>query len=100
MNRRKFLSVAAFGAAAGMARADGVGVRDPHRKIEAVAFDGFAIFDPRPIGGVAEEVFPGRGADLMAVWRTRQFEYCWLRTLTGSYVDFWQVTQDALVFAC
>jgi 2-haloacid dehalogenase len=100
MNRRKFLNVAALGAAANFARADGIGMRDPLRKFEAVAFDGFAIFDPRPIGGVAENVFPGRGADLMAVWRTRQFEYCWLRTLTGSYVDFWQVTRDALAFAC
>jgi 2-haloacid dehalogenase len=36
----------------------------------------------------------------MAIWRTRQFEYSWLRTLTGSYVNFLQVTLDALEFAC
>jgi 2-haloacid dehalogenase len=47
----------------------------------------------------AEALFPGRGDALMNAWRTRQFEYTWLRTLSGSYVDFWQVTQDALVFA-
>jgi 2-haloacid dehalogenase len=32
-------------------------------------------------------------------WRTRQFEYTWLRTVAGRYADFWQVTEDALVFA-
>jgi 2-haloacid dehalogenase len=97
MNRRSFLNVAALGVAGGLARG---GARGPQRHIEAVAFDGFAIFDPRPIGAVAEAVFPGKGVDLMALWRTRQFEYCWLRTLTASYVNFWQVTQEALIFAC
>jgi 2-haloacid dehalogenase len=32
-------------------------------------------------------------------WRTRQFEYTWLRTTAGHYADFWQVTEDALRFA-
>lgn len=35
----------------------------------------------------------------MDAWRTRQFEYTWLRTLTRTYVDFWRVTSDALTFA-
>jgi len=33
------------------------------------------------------------------LWRTKQLEYTWLRTLMGRYVDFWQITQDALDFA-
>jgi 2-haloacid dehalogenase len=66
------------------------------RSIEAVGFDAFMIFNPRSIVPVVEESFPGRGAELSAEWRTRQFEYCWLRTLDGSYVDFWQITGDAL----
>ena len=32
-------------------------------------------------------------------WRTRQFEYTWLRTVAGRYADFWPVTENALVFA-
>jgi 2-haloacid dehalogenase len=48
---------------------------------------------------LAEELFPGRGPELSNAWRTRQFEYTWLRTLAGRYADFWQVTEDALVFA-
>ena len=66
---------------------------------KAIAFDGFPIIDPRPVSARAEEVFPGRGAALMQAWRTRQFEYTWLRTLSRRYADFWQVTQEALVVA-
>ncbi len=35
----------------------------------------------------------------MDLWRSRQFEYTWLRTLSRRYVDFRQITQEALVFA-
>jgi len=49
---------------------------------------------------LAEQLFPGRGAELSDAWRTRQFEYQWLRALTGRYADFWQATEDALVFSC
>ena len=68
-------------------------------KVKAIAFDAFPIFDPRPVFSLAEELYPGRGADLSNEWRTRQFEYAWLRTLEGQYADFWDVTQDALTFA-
>jgi 2-haloacid dehalogenase len=67
--------------------------------VKAVAFDAFPIFDPRPIAASAEEIFPARGSELMNLWRTRQFEYSWLRTLAHDYVDFWRVTEDVLQFA-
>ena len=66
---------------------------------KAIAFDGFPIIDPRPVALRAEALFPGRGGQLMEAWRTRQFEYTWLRTLSGRYADFWQVTQEALAIA-
>ena len=69
------------------------------QQFKLIAFDAFAIFDPRPVFGLAETLFPGRGADLSNAWRTRQFEYQWLRALSGQYADFWQTTEDALVFA-
>jgi len=94
MNRRTFLASALAGAAA-----SSLPVWASDRKIKAVAFDGLALFDPRPIFGMTEQLFPGKGAALVAAWRTRQFDYTWLRTLTGSYVDFLQVTDDALQFA-
>src|SRR5262245_41974428 len=67
--------------------------------IKAIAFDGFTVFDPRPIATLAEQLFHGRGEPLVGAWRTRQFEYTWLRTLMGRYANFWQVTEEALVFA-
>jgi 2-haloacid dehalogenase len=66
---------------------------------KAIAFDGFVIIDPRPVAMRAEELFPGQGEPLMESWRSRQFEYTWLRTLSNRYVDFWEVTQEALIFA-
>ena len=68
-------------------------------RFRAIAFDAFPIIDPRPIATIVENLFPGRGAALMDTWRTRQFEYCWLRSVSHRYVDFWTVTEDALVFA-
>lgn len=68
-------------------------------RAKAIAFDAFVIFDSRPIAVLAESLFPGKGATFIEVWRTRQFEYCWLRTLTHQYADFRTVTEDALAFA-
>jgi len=67
--------------------------------IKAVAFDGFPILDLRPVFALVDELYPERGVELSNVWRTRQFEYTWLRTISRRYSDFWQVTDDALVFA-
>ena len=97
LNRRQFTALAA-GAAASAARVDPTRASGRIR-YKAVAFDGFPIIDARPVFAKAEEVFPGKGIELSGRWRTRQFEYGWLRTLGGHYVDFWQVTEDALLFA-
>lgn len=37
--------------------------------------------------------------ELAAIWRTRQLNYTWLRSLSHSYQPFWQVTCDALDYA-
>lgn len=94
MNRRKFLAAAVASAAA-----SAIPAWSATRSIKAVAFDGLALFDPRPIFALAEQFFPGKGASLVATWRGRQFDYTWLRTIIGSYVDFLQVTDEALAFA-
>jgi 2-haloacid dehalogenase len=94
INRRKFV---AFATAAFVAPAVRSFAAD--RPIKAIAFDGFPITDPRPVFAKAEEIFPGKGAALSEAWRTRLFEYTWLRTLGGHYVDFWQVTEESLAFA-
>lgn len=68
-------------------------------RFTAFAFDAFPVLDPRPVAALAETLFPGRGAALMDLWRARQFDYAWLRTLSGTYKDFAAVTADALSFA-
>jgi 2-haloacid dehalogenase len=68
-------------------------------RFSAVVFDAFPIFDPRPIFGLAEQLFPGKGAELSNVWRTRQFDYQWLSALAEHYTDFWAATENSLVFA-
>ena len=32
-------------------------------------------------------------------WRLKQLQYTWLRAITGTHTDFWQVTQDGLDWA-
>jgi 2-haloacid dehalogenase len=99
LTRRAFLNMSVGSVAAGVLSA-GAPARSPERpRIRAIAFDGLATFDPRPIFALAEQLFPGNGAELGKLWRARQFEYSWLRTLTGRYVDFWQVTDDSLTFS-
>lgn len=76
------------------------GLCNPRRQpFRAVAFDALVLFDLRHVGRLAEQLFPGTGTELFREWRTRQFEYAWLRTITGHYVDFWQITSDALITA-
>ncbi len=67
-------------------------------KVKAIGFDAFTIFDPRSIEAAVEDIVPGKGKELAAAWRTRLFEYTWLRTLNRAYVDFRQVSDDALKF--
>lgn len=96
MNRRTFIAGAAAAALAHQA----AGARSARRpRFAAIAFDGFPVLDPRPVFALAETLFPGKGMELSALWRTRQFEYQWLRALSGRYADFLATTEDALVFA-
>lgn len=99
MNRRTFMHLAAGSAAASLMGQPLAGRAATPPRYRAVAFDAFPVFDPRPIFKLADTLFPGKGAELGSAWRTRQFEYQWLRALGGQYVDFWQATEDALVFA-
>jgi 2-haloacid dehalogenase len=46
----------------------------------------------------ADDIGPD-AMQLSQIWRTKQLEYSWLRSLMGEYVDFWQITGDALDYA-
>lgn len=99
LDRRECLTLVAGGIAAGVGLSTSVAQAATSSKIKGIAFDAFPIFDPRPGFALAEQLFPGKGADLSSAWRTKQFEYQWLRALGGRYADFWQATKDALGFA-
>jgi 2-haloacid dehalogenase len=50
------------------------------------------------VEAVAEGLVAGRGAALCDAWRARHFQYAFLRAAAAQYVDFRQVTEEALVF--
>lgn len=65
--------------------------------IRAILFDAYGtLFDVHSVALMAEQLFPGKGAELSQLWRAKQIEYTHLRTLSGRYKGFWQVTRDAL----
>jgi 2-haloacid dehalogenase len=69
--------------------------------IRAIVFDAYGtLFDPHSVRALAEELFPGHGIALSQLWRAKQLEYSWLRTLMGRYENFWKITEDALAFTC
>lgn len=73
--------------------------RDVHKRFAAVAFDYFVIFNPDSVVSAVDRIAPGKGREFTDIWRTRQFEYSWLRSITSRYVDFLHITDDALVYA-
>jgi 2-haloacid dehalogenase len=70
-------------------------------KIEAVVFDAYGtLFDVHSVIARCDELFPGRGKELSQLWRTKQLEYTWLRSLMGRYEPFESITRAALVYCC
>lgn len=68
---------------------------------KAYVFDAYGtLFDVHSVLTCCEEQFPGHGADLTTLWRSKQLEYTWLGSLMGRYEDFWKITSDALVYSC
>src|SRR5215813_7689880 len=66
---------------------------------KAIVFDAYGtLFDVHSVveAGRAVTADP---QGLSILWRQKQLEYTWLRTLMGRYEDFWAVTEAALRFA-
>ncbi len=69
--------------------------------IKAVVFDAYGtLFDVVTINERLEHYFGAKAAEVGAVWRRKQLEYTWLRTLMNRYKDFEGLTRDALLYAC
>jgi len=66
----------------------------------AYVFDAYGtLFDVHAaVRRHAGEIGPD-GQLLSDIWRAKQLEYSWVRTLMGSYAEFWQLTEQALDFA-
>ena len=67
--------------------------------IKAVVFDAYGtLYDIQSVATVTDEFFPGYGEMITQVWRIKQLEYTWLRSLMGRYEDFSIVTRESLVY--
>jgi 2-haloacid dehalogenase len=67
--------------------------------IKAIVFDAYGtLFDVQSVASVTDAAFPGYGELITQIWRLKQLEYTWLRSLMGRYQDFSVVTRDSLVY--
>ncbi len=68
--------------------------------IGACVFDAYGtLFDVSSAAAACKDDLGEDWTALSNVWRDKQLQYTWLRSLMGDYVPFWQITQDALDFA-
>lgn len=72
----------------------------PLEGIEACVFDAYGtLFDVASAARRCDDVLGEHTDALAALWRDRQLQYSWLRSVQGRHADFWQVTGDALDYA-
>lgn len=65
--------------------------------IKAVVFDAYGtLYDIQSVASVTEQAFPGYGEVITQVWRMKQLEYTWLRSLMERFEDFSAVTRESL----
>jgi len=69
--------------------------------VEALVFDAYGtLYDVHSVARRCESLFSGKGAQLSQLWRAKQLEYTWQRSLMRRYVPFSSVTREALAYAC
>jgi len=67
---------------------------------KACVFDAYGtLFDYASAALRCAEILGGRREALTSLWREKQLQYTWLRSLQNRHADFWQVTGDALDYA-
>jgi 2-haloacid dehalogenase len=68
--------------------------------VRACVFDAYGtLFDFNAAAARCKDAFAGNLDRFSALWRDKQLQYIWLRSLQGRHADFWQITGDALDFA-
>ncbi|TMH51847.1 MAG: haloacid dehalogenase type II [Betaproteobacteria bacterium] len=69
--------------------------------LRAIVFDAYGtLFDVHSVIALCEQLWPGKGTALSQLWRSKQLEYTWQRSLMRRYEDFARVTEAALRYAC
>lgn len=67
--------------------------------IKAVVFDAYGtLYDIQSVAAITERAFPGYGEIITQIWRIKQLEYTWLRSLMRRYEDFSVVTRESLAY--
>ena len=70
------------------------------KSVSHAVFDAYGtLFDVHSAVSRHQVTLCQNAQELSTMWRNKQLEYTWLRSLMHCYVDFWEVTQDALDFA-
>ena len=70
------------------------------KSIRHALFDAYGtLFDVHSATSRYQVRLGKQAEEVSTIWRTKQLEYTWLRSLMQCYEDFWIVTQDALDYA-
>jgi 2-haloacid dehalogenase len=65
--------------------------------VDACVFDAYGtVFDLGSAIGRCRDALGNKMGPLLALWRSKQMAYSWLRSLMGDYVDFWHITGNSL----
>ena len=68
-------------------------------KIKAFVFDAYGtLYDVQSVSHAVNAAFPGYGEYITQIWRLKQLEYSWLRSLMGRYEDFLTVSRESLTY--
>jgi 2-haloacid dehalogenase len=68
--------------------------------VRAIVFDAYGtLYDVQSVLALTHELCGDKGEAVTQIWRLKQLEYSWLRSLMADYEDFWSVTRASLVFA-
>jgi 2-haloacid dehalogenase len=69
--------------------------------IQGIVFDLYGtLYDVHSVATLCETYYPGRGREVSALWRQKQLEYTWLRSLMRQYANFERCTEDGLAYTC
>jgi 2-haloacid dehalogenase len=67
--------------------------------VKAIVFDAYGtLYDIQSVAAITDRAFPGYGELITQIWRIKQLEYTWLRSLMRRYEDFSVITRESLSY--